>query len=262
MAYRVARFAWLHAARLAGSAGITASTGTFDADGEKAFLIDGRRTLALLTGTNPAIDIDRGAGSLAAVSRLLIPSGHNLDGETIQLEADSVATFDSPSTVLVNSVTVSGTGFIDEAFTSSSLRYLRFIVESFGPDTADIPQLIITATQTPTIGPDPAWGDGVQSNLLRFEKQSRDDAVLQTAAAQRVFEYEFRAASGADLTLFDALVAHAATGQRFILDPVFDDETPLWVEMVGDPQIANDFPIPTTGTKAKRYRMVLREVIA
>lgn len=259
MAYRNPRFAYLHAARDAGAAAITLATGTFETDGQKEFLSDGQFTLARIThsGSVVELDVDRGAAGLEAIDRLVIPVGHNLD--TIVWNVESGSSF--PPTTSRGAGTFSGAGIIDESLTSSTDRYWR--LNLVGSVTHEIPQLLFTATVTTSIrGPEPPWIDRVLDGAIRNEKQSGARAILQPAPSRRLFEYSYRAVKNADRTTLRALIAAVGRHQPFILDPAFDDEGPVWVELIDDPDTSYDFPAPSLGTKGQRFRFRMLEVVA
>ena len=117
MAWRNPRYAFQHAIRDSGVSSITVIPSA-DADYPVDYLIDDRAGSLFKFDSSSGsslIRIDRGAGSLEAVDRIIIPAGHNLDTKDIIVEDDDNVNFNSPATLLA-STTVSA-GLNDETIT-------------------------------------------------------------------------------------------------------------------------------------------------
>lgn len=86
--------------------------------------------------------VDQGASGNLAVDQLLIPPGHNLDGETLDIKYSDN---DSDYYEAVSQWVQSGSGLIDKSWSSITHRYWKFIVTS--PSNApEIPELFLTST--------------------------------------------------------------------------------------------------------------------
>ena len=81
--------------------------------------------------------VDQGAGGSQAIDRLLIPAGHNLDGETLDIlwSEDDVS-----YTPAVSQWVQSGPGLINKSWTTLTKRYWKFTVTtpSSAPEFAEM----------------------------------------------------------------------------------------------------------------------------
>lgn len=262
MSWRNPRYAFLHAGRDAGAAALTPSPAA-DADFPVDFLVDDRAGSLFKFGSSSSsaqVDLDRGAAGLEALDRLLIPSGHNLGGNTITLEADDNAGFSSPTTLL-NAVAVSA-GLIDQAFASNTERYLRLSIGGTG--TWEIPEWVLTRTRTTTRGPEPGWEDYHEHNTLEFTKESGSIASLSLGPDRRVFAYRYRDVKDSDdLAVFSELIAAVGTARPFYLDPAFDTEAAIWVKLSEDSRQRQDPQVPAaTDATQREIELRLREHVA
>ena len=262
MAWRNPRYAFQHAARDAGLSAIT-PTPVEDADFPADYLIDDRAGSLFKFDSSSAsakIEIDRGAGTLEAVDRILIPTGHNLGTMDIIVEDDDNSGFTSPATLLAS--TTVAAGWIDEAMTSGNQRYLR--IRIIGTGTWEIPELIFTRTRTLTRGPEPRWPDLKRSNTLTFEKESGAAALLSLGPDRRVFEFTYRNVDDGDATLdlalLLALIDSVGTDRPFIVDPPFDTESALWMVRASDGRDGHEGALPAaTDVPVKRLTLSLIE---
>jgi hypothetical protein len=260
MTWRNPRYCYLHAARDAGAAAITDNSHGWLAANPKDFLIDDRAgALATFDSseTDHWIQVDRGAGSLDAIDRLLIPSGHNLAGTTLTVKTGAA---DPPTTSRFSGAVVAG--LIDEDITTNSDRYVR--LEITGTGAWAIPELVYTSTQVTTRGPEPGWLDHLQHNTRHFEKDSGVIASLALGADRRRIEYVYRDVKlAADLLVFAELVATCGTSKPFYLDPCFDTETPVWMKLIEDSRQVQDPAIPAaTNTTQRRIELSMLEHLA
>jgi hypothetical protein len=248
-----------HAARDAGAAAITGNN-AFHADFPKDFLIDDRAgSLCKFNGSasDHWIQIDRGSGSLGNFSRMIIPSGHNLDGTTLTVKTGASS---PPGTTRFTGAVAAG--IIYEAVTINSDRYVR--LEVTGTGTWEIPQLIYTTARTTTRGPEPGWGDYFQHNTLDFQKESGAIASLSLGADRRLFELDYRDVNlAADLLVFSELLTTCGTSKPFHIFPAFDTSTPLWVKLTDDSRQTQDESVPAaTDSPMKHIRLSMLEHLA
>lgn len=92
------------------------------------------------------IKVVQPAGDIKEIDRLLIPLGHNLDGETLDIKySDNDADWTSAAGDPVGSWVQSGSGLIDVAFTAATHRYWKFIITSPAA-IPELPELFLTKT--------------------------------------------------------------------------------------------------------------------
>lgn len=249
MAWRAPRYCLLHAARAAGAAAIT-SANAFATAEPKDHLIDDRAgSLARFSGSasDHDIRIDRGAGTLEAVDRVWIPSGHNVNGQTLTVESSTTGAWGGEETSRASFT--AGTGAIDESVTSNTDRHIRLTIGGTG--TWALGELVFTRTRTVSRGPEPGWEDEELSNTASLDLRSGAAAVLVQGVNRRRFRFSYRAVSSADdLTFFSDLVA-AAASYPILVDPAFDDESAVWVRLPEDVSRKQD-PLVPAATDAKR----------
>lgn len=261
MTWRNPQYSFVHAARTAGAAAISTVPGVaagFPVDN----LIDDRAgSLFKFTssGADSKIIVNRGAGSLDPIDRLLIPAGHNITG-TINLLADDSAGFPDPTTLLSGEAVA--TGLIDETFALNSQQFVKI---NFNADGQwQIPQLILTEKRTTDRGPDPlpGWSDQLIDNTLLFPKSSGVVAALELGVDRRRIEYDYRVLETADELVFAELWTECATARPFFLDPAYDDEPPIWVRLVEPIERRLDTIAPQSDARAYFRRLVMLEHLA
>lgn len=250
MTWQNPQYAFLHAARDAGASAITDNSHGWLTANPKDFLIDDRAgSLATFDSSESDhwIQVDRGTGTLEAIDRLIIPSGHNLAGVTITVKTGAA---DPPTTTRLTAAGVVA-GLIDEAVTSNDDRYVR-IEFSVTSGAWAIPQLIYTRTRTTDRGPEPGWGDMLLHNTLDFEKESGSIASLSLGADRRFFEFVYRYVKlAADLLVFSDLLSTCGTSKPFYLDPAFTGETAVWVKLTQNSRQQLDRAAPGSPDSAR-----------
>lgn len=92
------------------------------------------RVFKTTSAVTTEVKVDQGASGNLAIDRLLIPSGHNLNGMTLDILYSDNDTDYYPA---VTQWVQSGSGLIDKAWTSISKRYWRFKITT----PASIPQI-------------------------------------------------------------------------------------------------------------------------
>ena len=89
------------------------------------------------------IKVDQGASGNKAIDRLLIPSGHNLSGMTLDIKYSDDDVSYSPA-----AAQWAGTpGIIDKSWAPATHRYWKFIITSPG-SIPEIPELFLSASYT------------------------------------------------------------------------------------------------------------------
>jgi hypothetical protein len=262
MAWRNPRFSYLDALgdAYALAAGNITTANAVHADHPITRLFDGRRGPTFkfnASASDHTIVVDRGAGSLTAIDRVFVP-WQAWGGATFKLEHDDNSGFTSATQAF--SVSTTDGEIVDEEFTSTSERYLRFTWPS-GNDVWEMTELLTTAVVTTTRGPEPLWIDQQASNAERLDKASGASAVIGTGASTRTFALRYRMTTEADTTALDALIQAVGVTTPFLFDPPFDDEDGLLVRFIEDPIPEFDHPIPSGGEKRRRYTFELAEVI-
>ena len=227
MAARMPYFVWSHAGRAAGDAAITMSPAA--ASGfPKYRSVDGfGQSLAKHASAAAATWIcDRGAAGLEAVTRIFIPSGHNLGAQSVVVASDDNGSFTSPTTL---ATITTAAGLIESALTSSTERYLRVSIPGSG-SAWEYGEMWLGRTRTPSaaVKLDPGWDIAplVNTNVQRYPSGVQGSII--NGPDQRTLRMTFYWVTGTDLTLFQELAA-ACGGAKY----------PLWVG-------APDDAIPST----------------
>lgn len=259
MSYRGFQFGLIHAGRDAGASGFSMGVGTLDSGSSFGSLIDDRPdTVANFTPSAGTLQIrlDRGAGTLAALDHLFIPPGFDLDGGSIQVDADDEPTF-TGATNLAASMAVPSAGPIDIELSSSALRYIAVTVSGLGA-SAYLSQLILTARETPpNRGPVPNWRDEPDDPTARSTSQSRHASVLALGPAASLVSAEFQQVSeAADMAALDAVLNHPKQFPVVVRRP--DDADPSFWGHITSAGRVFDSPAPQRLT-AKRYTFEFRE---
>jgi hypothetical protein len=262
MTWQSFQYAFLHAARDAGAAAITDNSHGWLTANPKDFLIDDRAgSLATFDSSESDhwIEVDRGTGTLEAIDRLIIPSGHNLAGATLTVTSGASS---PPGTTRLTAAAVAA-GMIDEAVTSNNDRYVR-IAFTVTSGAWAIPQLIYTRTRTTTRGPEPGWVDMLRHNTLDFTKESGSVASLALGADRRYFELTYRlVVLAADLLVFSDLLSTCGTSKPFYIDEPFTGSDPIWVKLVEDSQQQLDRASPGSPDSARpEIRLAMLEHLA
>jgi hypothetical protein len=255
----------------AGAAAITGNN-AFHADYPKDFLIDDRAGSLCkfnAAATDHYIQIDRGSGTLEEIARLIIPVGHNFNGENIRVQTDSDPGFGVDPTEILPKAAVSSAGIIDLAMTGGTeaqrkYRYVRIDDDDAASWNPEIPELILTRTRTTTRGPEQGWTDYYQHNTLHFEKESGSIASLALGADRRYFEFTYRNVSDtADLLVFSDLIDTCGTSKPFYMDPPFTDETVIWVKLTEDSRQIQDPAVPaSTDSTQRQIELAMLEHLA
>ena len=271
MTWQGFQYAFLHAARDAGAAAITTNN-AFTTAGPKDFLIDDRAGALCIFSTAETdhyIQIDRGAGTLEEIARLIIPEGHNLDTETVRVRTDTAVDFSADPTEILVETAISGTGIIDEAMAGGTeaqrkYRYVRVDFPNAGAITPEIPELILTRTRTTDRGPEKGWDDYLVHNTQDFPLRSGAVASLSDGADRQFYGLDYRDVKlAADLLVFSDLIATCGTSKPFYVDKPFTGEDPVWVKLTEDSRQTQDEAVPAaTDAPMKHIRLSMLEHLA
>lgn len=209
MSWQSAYFVMGHAARIAGNATMTpAAAAGFDA----YYLRDGgAQALAKFgsSGANSRVDIDRGAGTLTTLDRLVIPSGHNLGAQTVTLYGSATGAFAGEETTL--HTFSSAAGLINQTLTTpSALRYLRCVFAGTGQ--WQLGELWVGKTITLASGAAPRWSDPYAPNLITYVFDSGVTGSVELGPAIRSFSYSFDGLVAADTLLMEELLQDIGYG--------------------------------------------------
>lgn len=269
MAYQNPKFGFLHAAADAGEPALTSSSSPEAATGYPlAHLVDYRPSSLFTFGQTGAryVTVDRGAGTLEEIDRVVVPAGHNLATATlIRVHTSTTGVFSGEETLRVGwnqSSEPDVSGIIDKEFTAETDdRYVRFYVLSPAGTAWSFGQLWYTATrQAATIGPKPDWTDQPVSNLIVRELPTRE-ATSILGANRRSFSLEHLHLESTDLEVYDDLFEQCSVGGRpFYFWPPDDSEVPLLMRIT-DRQVTriHDFPAPASGRFMYRVRFSMIE---
>lgn len=269
MAYRNPRFMFAHALRDAADGSVVVeddSAAPFPASRLYDGLIRSARQFEFGTAAaNHYISVDTGA-SIPTYNRLIIPAGHDLGGVTYVIEDDDNAGFTS-ATSLGTADFPAGTALIDVSFTTSTQRYLR--VRFVDSGDYQLSEVYFTKTRTLAGGPndahlDPAWIDQPVTNVNVTRMRSGEAYALQLGPNQQSIDYTFHRVSGADLTLFEDLLAQTGNGtEPFYLDRTSDSLPPLYVRLAAQMTFTQDRRAPN-GPLGPSYEvhLVMNEEIA
>lgn len=261
MAYRNPLFGFLHAARTAGAAAVTPDDA--DAAYPKERLIDSQLRPRFRFGTTAAnhrVDVDLGVGFPTGFDRLLIPTGHDLNGQAYTVQQDTAAGFPAPT--LLGSGTFSGTGTLDVALTASSQRYLRLTITPSG--RWNLPELWYTTRQTTTRGPEPGWVDQPLPNVNETVLRSGARFAQKLGARRRQFSLGYAHLTDAERALFATSLLDATSDGAlpFWYWPPDDTEAPVLVHLAGQLTVVQDRQNPRATAQSWNGGLSLLESLA
>ena len=267
MAFRAPRYSYVHAAREVGVAAITLSDAA-SADFPVDNLIDDRAGTIFkfnASAVNPTIDFDLGANFDTGLSRLIIPSNHDI--ESVTVEQDTGGSFASPTTLHaadtgINAGVLYDSGPFDQQ--NSTERFIRVTIN--GTAQFKIPQIILTKIVTLAKGPFLRDSrDEKIANVARQVQPTGLSPTVQLGPQQRVIEYEYPLVEGADLTAMELLVNTVGMSFPFFVDPASfstppeTDEPVLWMKFAEMPNSSNTVLVPSNQARSKAYQLRLIE---
>jgi hypothetical protein len=150
------------------------------------------RTTAAVT---TAIQIDQGSSGSGSIDRLLVPSGHNLNGMTLDVRYS-----DNGSAWSYASQWTGAAGLINQSWVTAVHRYWRFVITS-PASIPRIPELFFTSTQAWTRNPSRPSGDiDPAFNVKREETAGGQSRFLVMGAARRHRAYRVERCSASMAT--------------------------------------------------------------
>ena len=237
MAVRMPYFVWSHVGRAAGDAAITMSPAA--ATGfPKYHSIDGfGQSLTKHASAAAATWIcDRGAAGLEAVTRIFIPSGHNLatgGSQNIVVASDDNGSFTSPTTL---ATIATAAGLMEASLASSTERYLRVSIPGSG-SAWEYGEIWIGRTRTPSaaVVVDPGWDVSPLQNVTVQRFPSGIQGSVVNGGDQRTLKMTFRWVAGTDLTLFQDMAAACGNAKAPLWVGAPDDAIPamlMWLSTI------------------------------
>jgi hypothetical protein len=249
--YRPPAFMVTHSVANRSIASITTTGGSYLSDAHKRALIDFRVGDFALYNTvlaSALLDVDMGSAFL--FNRLVIPFGHNLTGQTIQVETDTSSGFGTPT--LVGTLVVPSITPIDLPLTTSvAERYWRFrmtLSPSIAPSFSEF-WLGGYSELTADAYVDQAFENGYRSPVIRTEYPS-GVATLALATARRRFSLTVRNldSAGTDYAALAVVLRLGHTRPFWYWPPDTIDAGPFLVQLEQDGTRVQEFPSPTART--------------
>jgi hypothetical protein len=265
MAYRNPRFYFHHALRSAGVAAIGGST--FATLNPRAYVYDsglGRLGTFNAAEANQFVKADRGASfaALPQPDRLIIPSGHTISTNTLEVRHHTSDPPDGVTGTLIYGPTAQAAGLRVLTLTALTARYLSVTVPASG--AWSFPELWLSVLRTTTRGPDPSWKDARVANQFEAQMRSGETYRLELGSERRYFEFTYRALSGADLLVFTDLRTETRNGLYPVyIDPPDDSESAMLMQLLGGLEFEQDYGAPASPT-GMNFKVTLRllEVLA
>lgn len=239
--YMQPAFAWLHAARKAGSANLTLPE-AITAATPKAWLLDGRGTRRVVwsaSGTKQ-IRLDRGAAAREQIDTLIIPPGHNLEGHRVRINYDSNhdglwsatgniiwysrlrsaagALIGTPSINVANRTIHAGLNVF--RFVANSYRYVEIDIETRATNVPELGEFWLSRSWTPTFGLEPDYADTLEPNVSLTTLVGGGMESTENGAARRVWELKTTGVYGEDARIYDRLLVETGvTRDPWLLEP-------------------------------------------
>lgn len=251
-------FVWSHAGRAAGDASVAMSPAA-SASLPKYRSLDGFGQSLAQHGSSSAAaywQVDRGAGTLEAVDRLLIPSGHNLGAQTVTVASDDNAGFTTPTTL---ASFTSAAGLIEQALTSSTERYLR--VSFGGTGQWEYGEIWLGRTRTPSsaVVVDPGWKRPPLSNVTVQRFPTGVQGSVVNGPDQRTLGMTLRWVAGPDLTLCEDLATACGAAKAPLWVGAPDDAVPttlMWLSAISAWEQDSDVPQATGPTYTVQLELI------
>lgn len=239
--YQAPAFAWLHAARAAGSANLTL-TQSIDASTSKARLLDGRATRRVVWAASGSktIRLDRSAKAREVVDTLIIPPGHNLAGHRIHVlyDTNQNGAWSSSTVLSWYSRLRSTTGGLYASTSISELyrtlheglnvfrfpavayRYIGISIEGRSTNVPELGEFWLTRAWSPTGGLDTDYADTLVPNVALNRLPGGGVTAMEDGTAQRAWEFETYGAYGDDARIYDRLLVETGvTRDAWLLEP-------------------------------------------
>jgi hypothetical protein len=266
MAYRNPRYYFHHALRSAGVAAIGGST--FDAIKARVYVHDSGLSLNGafdVAAVNQFVKADRGVGfaSLVSPDRLIIPSGHTISTNTLELRHHTSDPPNGTTGTLIYGPTAQAAG--QRVLTLSpvlSQRYLSVTVPASGE--WEFPELWITQQRTTVKGLGLDWRDAEVANQFENRLEGGQTYRLELGEDKRRFEWVYNGLSGADLQVFKDMRTETRNGlYPMYVDPPDDTESPILMQAIEGIEFEQDFQSPASSIGPQfRLKLTLLEVLS
>jgi hypothetical protein len=150
------------------------------------------------------------------VTRIFIPSGHNIGAQSVVVASDDNGSFTSPTTL---ATITTAAGLVEAALTSSTERYLRVSIPGSG-SAWEYGEMWLGRLRTPTsaVLVDPGWEMPPIHNVTVQRSPSGVQGAVVNGGDQRSLKMTLTWVAGTDLTLFQEMAAACGDGK-----------SPLWV---------------------------------
>jgi len=263
MAYRQPAFMYNHHAadEITDLADIT-TTSSLLTDDEKRMLIDRRVGDLAVWGVTAEsyIQFDFGAG--VVVNRMVIPEGHSLMGEGLEIEYDDHAGFTSPTVLDSWTQSSVATGVIDRELAVTSERFWRLTALATGAGDYEVGEVWFgiyrELSTTDGSAVDPRFESNYASQITEVVFPG-GEAAVELGAARRVFSLSIKNVEGGG-TNWTVLQVVQKTGRvtPFYYWPPDDDEPgPYLVKLSEDGFRVQEFSSPSVST---RYQIDLKMI--
>ncbi len=236
-------------------------------DDSKRALIDSRQgelSSFTATGTNAGVVFSFVDTSIPRVNRVVIPSGHTLDGFTLDIFSDD-DTPGFPSAVSRSSTSISGTGVIDLSFSivTTDVDWL-FQLPGSAAETFTLGEFWLGERKTLTFGDgrvDPVF-ERSYVHAVSDEEFGGRTASLETAPVRRRFTLTIRDLdpSGTDYATLED-VANAGPAKPFwYWTPDSTDTGPYLVKLVGAARRVQGSSVPLNSIRYEVQLEMLEQV--
>lgn len=240
------------------------SNNTVDPGFPLDFLIDNRNTTKMKFASAESdhwINIDLGSGHTESVNHLIIPAGHNLNGEDIDLFSGASPSPTTP-TRISGPVTIATDGVISISFSGQTHRYWRLDFQTSGAH--ELPQFILSQQYTFDAGPNMRRAeDSFRHSFQRFEQPSGITPTLERGVRRRIMEVIFERVQGDDLAAIEEWIATVGMHHPFWIDPWSFSATPdaddptAPFKFDDQPEALMGVAVPNTEIETKRYELPL-----
>ena len=251
-------FVWSHVGRTAGDAAITMIPAASDSF-PKYRSIDGfGQSLAKHASAIAATWVcDRGAAGLEAVTRIFIPSGHNLGAQSVVVASDDNGSFTSPTTL---ATITTAAGLVEAALTSSTERYLRVSIPGSG-SAWEYGEMWLGRLRTPSsaVRVEPGWELPPIQNTTVQRFPSGVQGSVVNGGDQRTLKMTLSWVAGTDLTLFQDLAAACGGAKSPLWVGAPDDAVPttlMWLTAISAWRQDSEFPQATGPTYTVQLELV------
>jgi hypothetical protein len=207
------------------------------------------------------IQFDRGAAAVSELQHLIIPAGHNYNGENIQIDTDALIDFSSGSTTTILAETaITSAALIDLAVTGSGTpaREKQFVRLTWPNSTStawETPELWLGEKETTTTGIAHAWSNPLETPMEEQPFSTRDAAII-LGPARRTWELTHVHLDATDMAIYDEIADTGRTLPFWFWPPDDAYTEPLLMKLTEDMEREQDSTVPKTEvTYTVRLRM-------